>query len=563
MGDKTKHVRRMSNRELSDFAVEVEKHGGIRAASRAMGKSFGYVQVRYAEAALRGCVKPIQRMTRAKPKVEEKPVAGGRPHVTPTKTAPVPTAGVQRYILTCAQNNTHIHEPTMRTLEHMSAQLDARLMISRFTYNHNAFGQLSVKPGTKKSQANLWYDPRIAPYVADERVELAPGLVWCGEVNTLPTAERPLRGFEAYTGRKSGIFPHVKVALDSIPSGKHEGTKLNYTTGTVTQHNYIQKKAGLKAEFHHCYGALMVEVSSDGWWCRQLLANSEGVIHDISTRWHGLDKPSDARIEGLVLGDIHECHMDPVMRKTLPRLIELLQPKHIFYHDLLDFASRNHHVFAKKNWHDLYRVYVRGHDSVQVEMHNAARFLSEVYREAPYDTEHVVVDSNHNNFLLEWLRAGDWQRDPVNAEYFLGLQKKVYAHIRCFPDAPINVMNLALREAGWISSPMFRRIHLLNEDESYILCPDANGGIECGMHGHRGPNGSRGSPQAFARMGRKACTGHTHTAAIVDGVYVAGTSSKLHLDYNSGPSSWTHSHTLVYPTGKRAIITMWNGKWRA
>ena len=38
-----------------------------------------------------------------------------------------------------------------------------------------------------------------------------------------------------------------------------EATKFNYSTGTVTQRNYIAKKEGLKAEFHHQYGALIVD----------------------------------------------------------------------------------------------------------------------------------------------------------------------------------------------------------------------------------------------------------------------------------------------------------------
>ena len=36
--------------------------------------------------------------------------------------------------------------------------------------------------------------------------------------------------------------------MESIASGKHEGTKLIYTTGCVTRKNYIQKKAGQVAQ---------------------------------------------------------------------------------------------------------------------------------------------------------------------------------------------------------------------------------------------------------------------------------------------------------------------------
>jgi len=105
-----------------------------------------------------------------------------------------------------------------------------------------------------------------------------------------------------------------------------------------------------------------------------------------------------------------------------------------------------------------------------------------------------------------------------------------------------------------------KSIRFLRTDEPYIIC---NGKIECGMHGHLGPNGARGTPQNLQKVGRRANTAHTHSAGIWNGLFVAGTSTKLRWDYNRGPSSWSHSHVVTYPSGQRAIITMWNGRWRA
>ena len=106
-------------------------------------------------------------------------------------------------------------------------------------------------------------------------------------------------------------------------------------------------------------------------------------------------------------------------------------------------------------------------------------------------------------------------------------------------------------------------IRFLREDESFVICPDAGGGIEAGMHGHLGPNGSRGSPLPLSRIGRKANTAHTHSSGIYDGLYVGGTKSRLDVGWNAGPTSWSHSDVVTYETGKRAIITTRNGKWRA
>jgi hypothetical protein len=46
------------------------------------------------------------------------------------------------------------------------------------------------------------------------------------------------------------------VQLESIPTMKHSRAKQIMTTGTVTLPNYMRKKAGIKAMFHHMIGAV-------------------------------------------------------------------------------------------------------------------------------------------------------------------------------------------------------------------------------------------------------------------------------------------------------------------
>jgi hypothetical protein len=117
------------------------------------------------------------------------------------------------------------------------------------------------------------------------------------------------------------------------------------------------------------------------------------------------------------------------------------------------------------------------------------------------------------------------------------------------------MLEWGLKEVGLKANMKF-----LVADESYMIC---NKKIECGMHGHLGPNGRFGSPENLCKMGRKSNTAHTHSAGIYNGTYVAGTSTSLRWTYNRGPSSWNHSHIVTYPNGKRAIITIYNGEWRA
>jgi hypothetical protein len=84
-------------------------------------------------------------------------------------------------------------------------------------------------------------------------------------------------------------------------------------------------------------------------------------------------------------------------------------------------------------------------------------------------------------------------------------------------------------------------------------------------HGHVGAGGSRGSVQQYARLGLKTMTGHSHGAWWVNGATSAGTCTVLDMGYNKGPSSWSHTFTIVYKGGKRQQVTAnaEHGLWRA
>jgi hypothetical protein len=534
----------LSPERLHEIADAVDKHGNKSAAAEALGIT------RHA-------------VSRAMAKLGDVGRAGAKQR----EVLPLPPKGkIARYIFTCAQSNTRLHTPAWESLLTLARYYDASVHVSRFAYKKEAYGVKAVKPGkaaTKEDKAELWFDPRIEPYVSDEPLEVAPGLVWCGDMNIIPTAARPLSGLESYTGRKSGIFPHVKIAMESIAASKSEPAKFNYTTGTVTLRNYIAKKAGMKAEFHHAYGGLLVEVDSDGsWWCRQLNADGKGAIQDLGVVAQGDRVTTGNRVESITWGDIHvDTVPEPVMSACFAAggMLDCLQARYQFMHDVLDFRSQNHH--DRGNIHKRFELHLAGQDDVVKEIAAVADFLTRIsYRDF---CKTVVVDSNHDNALKRWLREADYRQDPKNAIFFLEAQLEVLRAIEA-RDRKFHVVSWAVnRMARGSRLEEASRLKFLGTDESFVICHDANGGIECGMHGHNGPNGAKGSAAAFARMGRKSNTGHTHSACIHDGAYVAGVLGSLDQGYNVGPSSWSHSNIVTYPSGKRCIVTIWNGRWRA
>ena len=476
------------------------------------------------------------------------PIAGGRiPSPSPVRVS----RDRRRFVLTSAQNNTYAHPGFLASLRIYAAEHDAEILISRFSYNKKAWAA-----GSTKGSEDLWYDPEIADYVCNESLELASGLVWCGELDILPTATDPLSGLDSYTRSASGIVPHAKVAMRSMATMKHEPPRFLYTTGTVTQRNYVQRKAGQKASFHHVFGALIVEVDLDGtWFVRQLLADDAGHFHDLDHLYTptGVTR---ARVEAITWGDFHEEKADPIVAEACfggtGSILESLRPREQHVHDLADFTARNHH-----NRGDAYfaaTMLAAGKDRVEVDLAGCAVKLARIHRDW---CQTVVVESNHDQAFRRWLGEADGHRDAPNARYWHYWNWKMFQAIERGED--LFVFEAAVREK---LTPAAQAAKFLREDDSWVVCSEQGGGVQCGLHGHRGPNGSRGSPRAFRQIGVRVNSAHTHSAGITDGVYTAGVSGALDMGYNCGPSSWSHSYIVTYPSGKRAIITQHGSRWR-
>lgn len=528
----------------------------IRATAKELGISRSSVKRKLANTELNG-----------------KPMWGGAVLGTETEVKPLPPEGeVYRYILTSAQNNTKVHDGVWANLKALSRFYHAPIMVGRFTYNQNAYGKLSVKPGTDKPKiVQLAYDKKVLPHIVDNRVELGKGLVWCGEMNTLPTAVNPLAGFETYSGRKSAIFPHAKMIMRSLPTMQGEGVKLNFTSGTVTQKNYIQKREGLKAEFHHIYGAVLVEVDSNGnWWVRQLnYDQGTDSIQDLQVVVQGGKVVNQAAsIEAITYGDLHGVWADPEAIKLMQDELDTLRPKRQYFHDIMEGAAFNPHQRHYRTNHEKFHTWLRGYHVLENELLDTAKILDSFERDF---SEMIVVDSNHDDvWLKRWLREHCHKVDPPNAEVYLDLDAYLYKQVRNNVTVEesrartakptmvrdVQVLAYAIKKFGKLKS----NIKFLRADESSLTC---NRKIENGMHGHLGPNGRRGTPENLSKIARRMNTAHTHSAGIYDGLYVAGTNAYLRWDYAKGPNSQTQSDIFTYPNGKRAIITKYNGKWRA
>lgn len=492
-----------------------------------------------------------------------KPKSGG---VIPSPDAFRATAAGKRFILTSAQNNTKVHKGLWKALNILAAERGAQIMVARYTYNKNGF-QNANKKGEFNGGKDLWYASEIFPHVQDDQIKIAPGLLFCAELDILPTAKDPLSGLDNYTGTNSMVVPHAKVHMRSyaglIAGQAH--TRFGYTTGTCTLRNYIDRRAGQIASYHHVYGALYVEVADDGrWFARQINAEDDGSFFELDLWVHptiGARPSSDTSVLAqyaepyslLNLGDIHAEKMDVNSFVVATDLVRSIKPRYVVIHDLLDFEARNHHNVKDPFFRAA--MYHHGVDTVEGNFKHSATVLNQLSSCSTGSTM-LIVRSNHDMAFDRWLKEFDGTRDPANARFYHYHMWRRFEAIEKGDE--LDSFELALEEAAADVNVDARSWVHVKEDDSYVLH-----GIELGLHGHLGPNGARGNPKSYRQLGRKLNTGHTHSASIIDGVWTAGVCASLRMGYNKGPSSWSHSHILTHPNGKRQMITQFGDKWRA
>lgn len=477
----------------------------------------------------------------------------------PARRPPATAKTVRRFILTSAQDDTPVFMPFWENLHAYARAIDAEVMVGGFTYQKGLFEDHAARSAV--------FADAVRPFMRHERVELGADIYFCAEMNTLPTAVRPLSGLDTYTQGKWGVFPHAKVQLISVPTHFRRHPAMLMTTGACTVPNYVPKKAGLKAAFHHIFGATIVEIATDGLvFCRQISATDDGAFQDLDARVRGGVVTRGHRIEAVTPGDIHIEKIDPVvaralwgldvetMTKVSDGLIDELRPRFQFMHDLIDFMGRNHHRRGDHVFRFL--MHVTGEASVEKAFSRGARFLRASARDF---CQTVVIPSNHNDAFPRWLREADPRQDEVNALLWFEANAALYRAIEA-GDNEFDVVRWALARHDPFG---LEDIAFPPRDASFLICQD-HGGIENIYHGDKGPNGARGSSMALTKVAMRINKAHDHTASILDGVFSAGLTGLMDQGYNAdSPSSWSHSAILTYPNSRRTIATVREGRYRA
>lgn len=458
---------------------------------------------------------------------------------------------IRRWLVTSAQDDTDIHPRFWSNMRAYAQYLGAEIVIGGFTYQTTRHTDRMTLTGT--------YREEIRDFLRFDPMELGP-VVFCADMNTLPTAARPLSGLLAYSRGRDALFPHAKLAYQTAPAPVGEHVPSLMTTGAVTVPNYIEKKAGKKAEFHHILGFTTVEVDGDGSaWCRPVSAMSDGSFQDLDITVRDGRVSAGHRIEAATLGDLHvptvEPHVsDHLWGKRADSLLDALKPRYVFVHDLLAIEAHSRYVMDDP-FHRA-KMDMTGDSLMEMQVRLGALTLREIEREF---CQPIVIYSNHDDRLLQWAKRAPERNDTKNIAYWHRCNLAFYEALNAEDDT-FDMFLWALKQAD---SKRLEGIGFVPRNGTFLICQET-GGIECGLHGDQGPNGARGSSTAFSRMASRLTIAHTHSPEIHDGVYIAGMTGNLDQGYNQGPSSWKRAHVLTYPNGKRTIVTQnAAGRWRA
>lgn len=447
-------------------------------------------------------------------------------------------AGSSRIVVTCATNNSPVNQVFLSTLKNYCSDQDAKLVVIPIRYRNND-GEPTV------------FDDSILDYVVGHTVKLDhSAMKIMGSIKISPTADNPLSGMDPISKGSSIVIGHPQVMLKTMPQHNNGYPPIITTTGAITEANYIQSKAGIKAEFNHCFSAALIEQENGTFFLRHLNFDGEGFA-DLGV-YYTADSISEIETTAIVTGDEHAIFSDyDVTCATYldeDSLVKHLKPSTIVRHDILDCFSISHH--HKKNTFTKYAKWKSGYNSIEAELSETLAYLAAT---SPEDAETWIIASNHNEHILRWLNECDPKIEPWNAIIYHELMYKMLKKTNMgetgaeYPD-PFEL---------YCDGKVTQNVKFMGRRDTTQIFD-----IELGYHGDQGTNGSRGSRNQFSLLPTKTIIGHSHSPGIYKGCYQVGTSSTLAMEYNVGPSSWHHAHCLIYGNGKRQLVFIVNGKYR-
>lgn len=451
----------------------------------------------------------------------------------------------KKYVITSCQNNAPVNQDFLSSLAEYCKIEGASLLIVPILY--------------KSAECDvITYDiPENIPHeMISSKVAIHDEVFVMGSFNFIPTAVNPLSGLESLSKGDTLIVPSPQLRMKAMAVSPSRHPAILHTTGAISHPTYAKTKVGEKAKFNHSYSAVLVEIDSDNdFHVRVLSANDDGSFFDLDKHYSSrFKKPKHISVGAIVTGDEHAVFTDlDVLTATYmgqESMVKVLDPKYVVRHDVLDMYSGSHH--HRNNSIKTVGKRMFGLDKVEDEIRVTVEYLEMTNSSGNFET--IIVPSNHTDHLTKWLAETDIKKEPWNAVFY---HEMMFYVLKTLEKSESGVSHADPFEI-YCKNYGLENTRFLKPGEPFTIER-----VEMGSHGHEGRNGSRGSLSQYADLSGKYVIGHSHTPGIISGAYQVGTSSILKLEYTSGPSSWMHTHCIVHTNGKRQLINIINGKWRA
>lgn len=347
----------------------------------------------------------------------------------------------------------------------------------------------------------------------------------------------------SHTAREQDKYPWVKMTPGacSVPDYNED-----YTMSKASSYN---------AEKRHLIGAVIVELGKDDvFFYRQVQAGADGSFTDLGKVYHPNGEVTDVAQSLFVMGDIHAGQHNLKLFKDVKKfLMNHDHIKNVVLHDLCDGESVNPHESNKCL--DKSLKYNGERLTYKYDVNCACGVVNEL-TELRNDLGVIIVPSNHDDFLDRSMNDPgnftpnpNWKDAIKYCSYRIDIAEANEKRPEDDQIIPMNAFEyLATKRYNLVKD--LDRVMWLKINNTYQMY-----GVGIGHHGHKGPNGAKGSLSSYANMEQHEVIGHSHTAGIMGGTYQVGTFSKLQQGYNIGPSSWTHTGCLVYPGAQKQLIT--------
>ena len=451
----------------------------------------------------------------------------------------------KRFIITTAVVGAPVHQGFLKSIRTYCEHKKAKLLVLP-----------AADPASTGGDVATWnLDPSLgADSIVFSDVALNDNVFLCS-IKLSAKQIDPTTGLDRI-GQRNGSFIYAspKQRLKFMPVSNIKHPHAEMTTGAITLPRYFQindklhspymsERTAYIANYDHVMGAIIVEIDENGHYhFRQIQADKDGAFVDLGDFYKG-GRISKMYAEAISLGDWHSGETDPTAVKAFKELNDVVRAKKLFIHDGFNGLSINHHERERQIRRAI--LAKQGLLNLEAELKKFTQDLDELANWNHVE-EVVIVKSNHDIFLDRWLDSGGYVDDPHNYHVGVDLARAM--------SMGLNPLTYATHVYGLRAKD---KIRWLDMDEDYFIAR-----IQCGAHGHKGPKGSRGNLRGMERAYGLSVTGHAHGPEILRGAWQNGTLSYLKLSYNSGPSDWVHSSTVIYPNGMRQLVNSFEGDWR-